>query len=151
MPQITLSQSESKSFFEIIDSELKCVINEYDSDTGRVPGKKRISEGKYAKSIIEKWINTQPKIPNSPYINMERITACTLALTDKEVSYSKHLLDKAIKECRTELSKYLKPYTGFAQCLDILQERLFLHLPSQRQGGEVAPLLVLVALHPVET
>ncbi len=46
---LQLNQQESRVFFETIDSELKSVVNEYDSNTGRRPGQKRIEDGKYAK------------------------------------------------------------------------------------------------------
>lgn len=112
---LSLSNSESKTFFEIINSELKCVINEYDSDTGRRPGKKRMEDGKYAKSIMEKWEITQDEIQNTNFINLDKIKNCKLDLTKEESIYSKKLLDKCIKEFEKELSNFQKPYFGITQ------------------------------------
>ncbi len=107
-----LNQDESKTFFEIINSELKCVINEWDSDLGRCPSQKRIKDGQYAKTIIHQWMQTQKCIQSTSFIDLDKICACNLKLSDKECIYSKHLLDKSIKECRQELAKYSLPYTG---------------------------------------
>lgn len=109
---IQLTKDESKTFFEIINSELKCIINEWDSDLGRCPSQKRIKDGKYANSIIDKWTQTQPNIQHTQFINLDKICACDLDLSDKEIAYSKRLLDKNAKECRKELAKYSLPYTG---------------------------------------
>ena len=109
---LQLNQQESRAFFETIDSELKSVVNEYDSNTGRRPGQKRIEDGKYAKSIIEKWIQTQNMIPGTPYVNLDVINACKLDLTSSEVTYSRNLLQKDIKRYQKELAQFSKPYKG---------------------------------------
>lgn len=128
---LRLNQDESKTFFEIVDSELKCVINEWDSELGRRPSQKRIRDGKHAKSIMDKWSQKQPNIPHTTFVDLEKIDACDLELTDKETAYSKCLLEKNAKECRKELAKYTTPYTGMllefdriASCAENISIRL---------------------------
>lgn len=114
---LQLNQQESRVFFETVDSELKSVVNEYDSNTGRRPGQKRIEDGKYAKSIIEKWIQTQNMIPGTPYVNLDVINACKLDLTSSEITYSRNLIQKEIKAYQKELAQYPTPYTGVLQTM----------------------------------
>ena len=115
---IHLTNNESKTFFNIINGELRCVINEYDDDTGRCPGKQRINDSKHAKSIIQKWIATQPKIQNTAFINLDVITECDIDLSKPEITYTTKLLNKVIKKLEKELAVYNKPYTGYIQNLD---------------------------------
>ena len=101
MQTIHLTDNESKVFYEVINSELRKVINEYDDDTGRTPSKKRIADGRHARSILEdKWAKTQPKVANSDFINLDNIKACDIDLTDEEVKYARKLLDKALMDYR---------------------------------------------------
>lgn len=115
---ISLTADESKTFYSTIDSELHCVVNEWDSDTGRRPSQKRIADGKYAHSIMDKWSKTQNLIPGTNFINLSNIVACTLDLTPEEIKYSKHLLGKTVKELRKELTGINTPYTGIYQAFD---------------------------------
>lgn len=112
---ILLTADESQAFYSTIDSELRCVVNEWDNDTNRRPSQKRIADGKYAHSIMDKWSKTQNLIPGTSFINLSNIVACTLDLTPEEVKYSKHLLDKTVKELRKELTGINAPYTGIYQ------------------------------------
>ncbi len=114
---LQLNQQESRVFFEIIDSELKSVINEHDSNTGRRPGQKRIEEGKYAKSIIDKWTQTQNMIPGTTFINLDIINPCRIELTLSEITYSKNLIQKGINAYQKELAQYPTPYTGVLQTM----------------------------------
>lgn len=115
---ISLTALESKTFQRIIEGELRCVINEWDSDTCRRPSKKRMSDGKYAHSIIDKWEKTQNIIAGAVFINPNNIIACTLDLTKEEIKYSKTLLDKSAKGLRKELIGAPIPYTGVYQMFD---------------------------------
>jgi len=109
--KLILSKEESRTFFDIIDSELRCCVNEYDPDTARCPSKKRLSNAVYAKSIIEKWGSTQPKI-TADFINLDKVIGCELELTGKETAYCRELAERCAKECRKALLSYSKPYTG---------------------------------------
>jgi hypothetical protein len=115
---ISLSAKEAKAFYSVIGSEMRKVINEYDEDTCRVPSKKRIKDGQYGKNIIDKWEAAQPKISGTNFVNLDNTVACNLDLSDKEIAYSKHLLDKAVSELRKELAPYPKPYTGVLAAFD---------------------------------
>lgn len=115
---ISFTADESQTFYSVIDSELRCVINEWDNDTNRRPNQKRIADGKHAHSIMDKWSKTQNLIPGTSFINLSNIVACTLDLTPEEVKYSKHLLDKTVKELRKELTGINMPYTGMYQTFD---------------------------------
>ena len=112
---ISLNALESKIFQMIIEGELRCVINEWDSDTCRRPSKKRMNDGKYAHSIIDKWEKTQNIPTGATFIDPNNSIACTLDLTKEEIKYSKNLLDKAAKELRKELIDAPTPYTGVYQ------------------------------------
>ena len=116
---ISLTDKESQIFYETIDAEHHCVINEYDYSTCRCPGKKR-REGvaKYARPIIDKWEKTQKFTPGMNFIDLENIKACNLDLTAEEIKYSKELLDREAKGLRKELNKVSKPYTGAYQLYD---------------------------------
>ena len=118
MSLVCLTVEESKVFFDIIDSELRSVVNEYDSNTGRRPSKKRIEEGHYAKSIMDKWVITQNMIPNTTFVNLDTINACKLDLTVGEKGYIKRLVQKFIENVTKELSGYNMPYTGVLKQLD---------------------------------
>lgn len=109
--KLTLNKEESRTFFDIIDSELRCCVNEYDPDTARRPSKKRLNNAIYARSIIEKWEATQPKI-TADFINLDNVVGCEIELSKKEAGYCRELAEKCIKECRKALVSYSKPYTG---------------------------------------
>ena len=109
---LELTKSESKIFYDTISSELGCVVNEYDPDTGRCPSKKRIADGKYAKNIINVLECTQPKIKNINFINLDKIKECSLNLSNEEAKYVKNLLENNIKECDKELKRQTPPFTG---------------------------------------
>ncbi len=115
---VKLNKDESKTFFEIIDSELHACGNEWDPDTNRCPSKKRIKDSAYARTIIDKWKNTQNLIPKTQLINLSNTKACSLDLSDTEVIYSVGLLDKGIKECRKELAPHSAPYTGILAAIN---------------------------------
>ncbi len=109
---LNLTEKESRTFFDIVNSEVHCLVNEYDPDTARCPGKKRMRGLPLASSIEDKWKATQPKIGDTSFINLDTIAACDIDLTDKECSYSKKLLEKAAGDIRKELSEYQAPYSG---------------------------------------
>jgi hypothetical protein len=115
---ISLNATESKTFQTIIEGELRCVINEWDSDICHRPSKKRIADGKYGQSIMDKWNKTQNIISGTAFINLNNIIACTLDLTKEEIKYSKNLLNKAATELRKELICTPAPYTGVYQMFD---------------------------------
>ena len=120
---LKLTKNESKVFYNTVLSELGCVINEYDPDTGRKPSKKRIENGECAKNIIQTWEKLQPKINGSNFVNLDNIEACDIYLTDKEIEYIKTLLEKNIKECKKELKSATSPFTGiYAQLNDYIIE-----------------------------
>ncbi len=106
-----LNRKESKVFYEFIDAEIHCCVNEYDYDTGRCPSKKRLADSRYAKSVIEKWAAKQDKVDGN-FINLDKIISCDIELSEKEARYCKVLIDKAVKDIGKELSKLEEPYTG---------------------------------------
>ncbi len=110
--KISLTNEESRTFFDIVNSEVRCLVNEYDPDTARCPGKKRMQGLPLASSIEDKWKDTQPQIGDTGFINLDTIVACDIDLTDKECSYAKKLLEKAAVDIQKELAGYEKPYTG---------------------------------------
>ena len=115
--KLILNEAESRTFFDIIDSELRCCVNEYDPDTARCPSKKRLNNTMYARSIIEKWESTQPRI-TADFINLDKVIECELELTEKEAAYCRELAEKCVKEMRKELSLYSKPYTGLPKAFE---------------------------------
>ena len=115
---LQLTKNESELFFECIDFELRSVINEYDPDTRRCPSKKRIKDSEHAKSIIDKWIETQNIIPDTTFVNLDNINPCKLELADKEVSYSIALITKNIKDFENSLSSSPFPHFGVLKVIE---------------------------------
>lgn len=117
---IKLTKTETENIFQTVLSELKCIVNEYDDDTGRCPSKKRIADGKYAESIMKQLEKCQSKIPNTDFINLDNIEECTLELDKRESSYIAKLLQKNIGELSKAIlaSGCKAPYTGVVKVFD---------------------------------
>ena len=113
---LSLNEKESRVFFDAINSEQKCLVNEYDDDTGRRPGKGRMENLPALKSVISKWKAFQPKFPkpfNGTYlINLEAVAACELELSGKEITACKNVLRTQIRQLEQALAKYEPPFTG---------------------------------------
>ena len=116
--KIHLTKKESETFFDVLDNESICVVNEYDPDTGRRPSKKRMSAKEILESVIHKWEATQGFVPGTQFVNLDETKACELELNDKETKYVRELLTNTAHKLREELSNYPKPYEGVLECLD---------------------------------
>ena len=116
--KLNLTKNESNTLFRIMSSELHYCINEWDPDAGHCPSKKRIKESQYAESIMDKWQNTQLAIAGTTFIDLDKISACIINLSDKEVTYSLDLLDKSIRECQKTLAECPSPNSGIATTIN---------------------------------
>ncbi len=109
------TKNEIVAFYDAIDAEFRKCINEYDEHTGRRPSKKRIANSKYAKTVIQKITDTQPKIRGTAFIDLDKFTSCHLDLTPQETSYCRALLLKSVENNRKYLATFDKPYEGVLQ------------------------------------
>ncbi len=125
---LNFNKVESEIFFDVIDSECKCIINEYDPGICRCPSRKRMENGEYVKSMILKWSEAQPKIENTDFVNLDNISECKIKLTKKEIVCAMELLNRTKEELRKILLGYKKHYTGIWQIYDekaINSEKLY--------------------------
>lgn len=111
--KLELNERESRDFFFSLDSELRKLVNEYDDDTGRIPGKRRLATLPVLSEVVSKWTATQPTIGNSNFVNLDAIVGATIVLSDEERTISKRILSDDAKGRRRYLEKTNPPYEGF--------------------------------------
>lgn len=116
---ITLDKKMSSEFYDILSAELRCLINEYDPDTVRIPSKKRIANKKILYDITDKWSYTQPHIHNSHFVDLSHIQPCSLTLSTKEATVAKKIIAKAL----TDLTKFATKNSG-ALANDITKNKI---------------------------
>ena len=95
MKKLILSDKESSVFFDSVNNELRVLINEYDDDTGRIPGKRRMGNKDTLQTIMNQWHST---------ISYDNIVSAELELSDREVKVIKNLLGKNEKDLMKELA-----------------------------------------------
>ena len=103
MKKLILSDKESSVFFDSVNNELRVLINEYDDDTGRIPGKRRMGNKDTLQTIMNQWQSTQPYIAGN-FISYDNIVSAELELSDREVKVIKNLLGKNEKDLMKELA-----------------------------------------------
>ena len=103
MKKLILSDKESSVFFDSVNNELRVLINEYDDDTGRIPGKRRMGNKDTLQTIMNQWHSTQPHIADN-FISYDNIVSAELELSDREVKVIKNLLGKNEKDLMKELA-----------------------------------------------
>ena len=103
MKKLILSDKESSVFFDAVNNELRVLINEYDDDTGRIPGKRRMGNKDTLQTIMNQWQSTQPHIADN-FISYDNIVSAELELSDREVKVIKNLLGKNEKDLMKELA-----------------------------------------------
>lgn len=103
MKKLILSDKESSVFFDSVNNELRVLINEYDDDTGRIPGKRRMGNKDTLQTIMNQWQSTQPHIADN-FISYDNIVSAELELSDREVKVIKNLLGKNEKDLMKELA-----------------------------------------------
>ena len=107
-----LTKEESKVFLSITSAEMHCLVDEYDPDLGGRPSKKRMQGLERLKGIAKKWEDTQPKIKETEFVNLDDVKACDMDLSDIERFYVKKLIEKAVIDTRKYLEPIPTPYKG---------------------------------------
>ena len=103
MKKLILSDKESSVFFDSVNNELRVLINEYDDDTGRIPGKRRMGNKDTLQTIMNQWQSTQPHIAGN-FISYDNIVSAELELSDREVKVIKNLFGKNEKDLMKALA-----------------------------------------------
>ena len=110
--KLVLNKEESVVFSEILSTEQKCLVNEYDDITGKTPGRMRKKNISMLNDIIKKWSATQQRIAGTTFIDLSAIEKCTIELSDQEKEYCRALLTRTQSVMRKELGNAGQPYTG---------------------------------------
>ena len=93
---ITMDKAMSSEFYDILSAELRCLINEYDPDTGRRPSKKRMAKKSVIYDVTNKWIYTQPSVDKAGFVNLSNVKPCVIDISAKEAAVIKPVLQKAL-------------------------------------------------------
>lgn len=101
---LDMSAEESRVFFEFLDSEFHCLVNEYDDDTGRLPGKRRMKAFPDLKAVLNRWKDTQPIIPGTVFVSLENIQPCRIVLSDSERKTCRGVISDRLKRMKKELA-----------------------------------------------
>lgn len=93
-----LSEKESRIFINVILDEEKDLVNEYDPDTRRIPGRTRMNALPDIRNIIQKWNATQTPIGvvhmTHNIYNTGAPAPCAIELNKTERSVALRLLGK---------------------------------------------------------
>lgn len=109
---IELSREESGVFFELISSELRRLANEYDDDTGRIPGKRRMQARPELESVLKRWESAQPKIQGTGFVNLDAVAPCSLTLSGTERRACGNVARDGLKRMMRDLSDAPNPPEG---------------------------------------
>lgn len=93
---ITMDKAMSSEFYDILSAELRCLINEYDPDTGRRPSKKRMAKKSVIYDVTTRWAYTQPSRNKAGFVNLSNIKPCVIDISAKEAVAIKSILQKAL-------------------------------------------------------
>ncbi len=115
--KLELSERESNVFIDLICSEVKCLVNEWDDQTMRMPSKKRMAKKELIFGIQDKWEKAQPSVTktHNRISILPPASACTLFLTKKEMTYCRALFTQKLKRIKKYLEQCERPYTGAAK------------------------------------
>lgn len=104
MNLIMFTKEESEVFYELLNSELRCLVNEYDDDTGRIPGKRRMRTRPSLEIILKKWEATQPPVSGTVLVNLEDIHPCSLSLSQTERKVCRDVIGDGLKKMERDLA-----------------------------------------------
>ena len=113
--RLHLSKNEFIILEDIVGDELRMLINGYDDDTGRQPGKRRES----TLPILTDWHKRLTEIQDKAgavihvrekkigvLLTPEKFRACEMDMTDKEIAIIMRLLEKRLKDYQNFLKTY---------------------------------------------
>lgn len=113
--RLHLSKNEFIILEDIVGDELRMLINEYDDDTGRQPGKRRES----TLPILTDWHKRLTEIQDKAgavihvrekkigvLLTPEKFRECEMDMTDKEIAIIMRLLEKRLKDYQNFLKTY---------------------------------------------
>ena len=113
--RLHLSINEFIILEDIVGDELRMLINEYDDDTGRQPGKRRES----TLPILTDWHKRLTEIQDKAgavihvrekkigvLLTPEKFRECEMDMTDKEIAIIMRLLEKRLKDYQNFLKTY---------------------------------------------
>ena len=112
---ICLNTAESAVFGNMLAGEIKVLVNAYDPDTGRMPGKLRMKALPALNSLYSKWSRTQNAVGCSGtgvMVDLEHPVACQIRATEREWRAAEKTLQRDVSIITKELSGYRQPYTG---------------------------------------
>lgn len=113
--RLHLSKNECIILEDIVGNELRMLINGYDDDTGRQPGKRRES----TLPILTDWHKRLTEIQDKAgavihvrekkigvLLTPEKFRECEMDMTDKEIAIIMRLLEKRLKDYQNFLKTY---------------------------------------------
>ena len=95
---IELNADEAMVFLFAVDGELKDLVNEWDPDTGRIPGKQRLAKRPLLEKIMGKWITAQGLPSDAAFIPYNKVGPCLLSFSKREVREIKSLTKKMVRK-----------------------------------------------------
>ena len=111
--EIILTAEEARVLYDLVEDEQRCVVNEYDSNTGRRPGRKRMQNKPQVISVTEKILKALPKNGGgSRFVDLDAFEDCILDISDRESFCVRHLLEDCLNDCKKALATTEKPYAG---------------------------------------
>ena len=98
---ITLTKEESEAF-DFVLGEIKCLVNEYDSSTGRKPSKKRYKKYSVLTALVDRWAKFQNKVVTAKGLELilYPVKPCCIPVSDKEAKAVVPLFEDYIQEAQ---------------------------------------------------
>ena len=109
---LELSKDESRAFFEILNSELRRLANEYDDDTGRIPGKRRMKARPALDAVLKRWASAQPTVPETDLVVLDEIRPCSVFLSETERKTCGGVIRDGLKRMEKDLADAPAVLTG---------------------------------------
>lgn len=113
--RLHLSKNEFIILEDIVGGELRMLINEYDDDTGRQPGKRRVNTLPILTDWHKRFTEMQDKAGAVVHIREKKVGAllipekfreCEMDMSDKEIAVIIQLLEKRLKGYQEFLKTY---------------------------------------------
>lgn len=113
---VFLDGKENEVFYNVLSAELKCLMDEYDSDTGRKPGRKRMARLPVLEGVVSRWEDFQLKTVGPSGTDVVVLSgppvSCVIPLSDREAAVCRDILKESGAAIVRYLGKFDPPYAG---------------------------------------